>query len=287
MKHHPLRYIAATSAVTIAFYGAALLTTHAAGLAAGTTGNVGATYSYPGTAAPSGASVNVDIGTSASTGMSSSSSAGSVNAGIYSNSQTSASSSTGMQSDSASSDNVGASVQTTDTDSSGNLSIDADALRLAGAPDLTLTSDTQVTSSSDLDQYARSVAYSDPSVSAVSATDSTVAVTYARPARFLGIFPATLHETATVNANADGSSSVSVKKPWWSALSSSDAKSVDFQTSLQSRVDAIGAISPNGTINATSKARLITAIEGAEHDTYGASASASASPSVSGSASSY
>ncbi len=133
-----------------------------------------------------------------------------------------------------------------------------------------------IETSTDLDAYDRLVVAARPAVWNVAVEhDGTVAVTYAQPAKFLGLFPATL--AGQVDVNASGTAVVQL--PWYAFLYAQNTSKV--QSAVNTAIAASGAdfgvTSQTGTsVDLQNKARIINAVTAALQ----AEAEANASTSV-------
>ncbi len=138
-----------------------------------------------------------------------------------------------------------------------------------------------IETSTDLDAYDRLVVAARPAVWNVAVkNDGTVAVTYAQPAKFLGLFPAML--AGQVDVNASGTTVVQL--PWYAFLYAQNTSGV--QTAVNTAVAASGAdfsaASQEGTaVGLQNKARIINAVTAALQAEAEANASTSASTATS------
>src|ERR1700722_1384000 len=93
-----------------------------------------------------------------------------------------------------------------------------------------------IQTNADLTSYNNAVIQSRPAVNAIDAqNDGSVAIHYSQPARFLGIFPASI--SGEVDVDAQGNTAVHL--PWYAFLYSKDTTSV--QTSAAAAVQESGA----------------------------------------------
>ncbi len=137
--------------------------------------------------------------------------------------------------------------------------------------DTSVWSATQVESDDQLKAYSQTVSQKDTSVSDISSADSSVSVSFKRPAKLFGFIPVHLKEKATVNVDAEGKSSVTVTKSWWSFLTSSNLKSDDLSSRIASKVASEGSLSANATLSASAKAKILSDIQVAASTVYSAS----------------
>ena len=143
------------------------------------------------------------------------------------------------------------------------------------APEIVLqpietTTYVEVDADASLNAYANAMSKVDASVRTVEISDSTkVTVEYTRPAKLFGFIDATYTETATVEANGNTKPEVSVKKPWWTFLASTDRKTDDFSASLKSRVEANASLSSKASFSSADKAQVLADINASAQAAYG------------------
>ena len=153
---------------------------------------------------------------------------------------------------------------------------------------VSVTSPFSVTTNAELSAYARGQMQADANLEAVSATEQSLTVKHAAPARLFGIFP--VHLTVTAMVDADGT--VEVKYPWYRFFFATNR--ADLEATLTNRVSAVLGASANtsasakasasAAFDASQKARALNAVQEAFAD-FSAEASASADASVSAAAS--
>jgi hypothetical protein len=124
----------------------------------------------------------------------------------------------------------------------------------------------------DLSGFIAAHMKSDANLASVDTASDHVAVTYKEPAKLFGAFAVSMDTTATT----DASGNVTVTRPWWAFLASTDTASL--QTNVRSGVDTVlGAnASANTTLSASQQAQLVSVIE----TTLAAAANASANAST-------
>jgi hypothetical protein len=138
-----------------------------------------------------------------------------------------------------------------------------------------------------LSAYVRSGMQNDENIQSVETEDDSVTMEYRRPGRLFGFIPVTMTERATVNA--DGS--VKVSYPWYRFLVSTEAKTADLETDLQSRVSAWRARMENASSSFSASARasiigeMMSAFRGGEHMDASVNGSASGNASTTSGAS--
>ncbi len=134
-----------------------------------------------------------------------------------------------------------------------------------------------VNAAADLQSVAGTIQSSNSSVASVDVSNDTqVSVTYHRPAKLFGFIETTITEKATVSTDASGKAMISVEKPWWSFLATSDTNSAAFTDALQTRLNASAAtmdtVGADGKLSVSGKAYLLTQIEAAAEATYSVNA---------------
>lgn len=114
----------------------------------------------------------------------------------------------------------------------------------------TVKTHAQVQSEQDLENFAKGVVAVDENVETVATSDSEVRVSYRVPAKFLGIFEASIPAQVLVRANAEAEERVQVRFPWYKFLFSveEETNESELQTAVESRVSA--AMNANANANA-------------------------------------
>ncbi len=226
-----------------------------------------------------GSSNAASVGVTVGGGSSSSSANGNVNAnmnvGVKAGANSSSSAMTDEMSESnATSGNITVGG-TADVNANGSISINGDDARLLSDSSVAPIAAANVSSDTDLKTYAQVVARGDTSVKNVDVKGNDVSVTYERPARLFGFLPVNIKETAHVTVDANGKANVNVDKSWWSFLASDDLQSDQVTSDINASLNANAAVSANGSLTASQKAMILSAIENAESRVY-ANANASA-----------
>jgi len=117
-----------------------------------------------------------------------------------------------------------------------------------------------VSTSADLDAYARTLIHGDASIKNAYASSDEVSVTYARPVKLFGFIPAHLSEKAEVDVDAQTGAMATVSKSWWGFLAS-DANYDSFQTELSTQAASIPSAEVSGSLSASAKADILSRIE--------------------------
>jgi hypothetical protein len=143
----------------------------------------------------------------------------------------------------------------------------------------TATTDTvepgSVTTSADLDAYARAVVKGDENVSKVESSADEVSVWYKEHGKFLGFIPVAIRTRATIHA--DGS--VEIDRPWYDSLTTGgddDAIKADIIATAGTIARAEGT----GEFSSNMQARLVNAVRSVMKAHYEAGANASTSEDV-------
>ncbi len=179
-------------------------------------------------------------------------------------------------------------------DADADVTVGVDASLNAGANSNTnvsaglMTGSAQVQTDSDLDTYSMTVKQQDSSVSSVSSSDNDVSVEYHVPAKLFGFISVNMPEKASVSVDSQNETSVSVHRPWWSVFASVNGHTTEsLQSRIKAHVPSALPTSASGTasLNASTKAQFISAIETGAHEVFGASSKTSAGTSASGSGS--
>jgi hypothetical protein len=132
-----------------------------------------------------------------------------------------------------------------------------------------------IQSDADLAAYNNLVIQTRPAITAIN-TDSNngVDITYAQPARFLGIFPTTI--SGQVNVDAQGNTTVSL--PWWSFLYSKDTSGVQSAVTTAAQTsNADLAVGASSMTSLQDSASMINAVTAAIQSEFQASGSANVS----------
>lgn len=128
----------------------------------------------------------------------------------------------------------------------------------------TVKTHAQVQSQQDLENFAKGVFAADANVEAVEASEEEVQVRYRVPARFLGIFEASLPATVVVrsSAAADAAGTVQARLPWYSFLFgvSESFSGAALASEVSSHADVSSSVSNETSFSAQTQARLVNAI---------------------------
>jgi len=178
-----------------------------------------------------------------------------------------ASSGSSLSSDTTGDASSGSVTTNTNTTTGVNLMVVGASIRSSGNIDQSINSSAQVQSDDSLNSYAQVVANNDPAINTVSATGNDVTVTYNRPAHLFGFIPVTMNEDANVTVDSTGKAVVAVNKPWWAFLASTSAQSDKFAAAIQSAINN-GSLTVNGSLSASDKAKVLSAIESADATVY-------------------
>lgn len=129
-----------------------------------------------------------------------------------------------------------------------------------------------IVSAADVSAYNNMVIQARPAVRTISVqSDGSVAVGYSQPAKFLGIFSASL--SGTVNVDAEGNTTVQL--PWYAFLYSKDTTEVQASaaTAVQQSGASFGAQADTAT-NAQNSVRIVNAVTAAVQSQISGSAAA-------------
>ena len=104
----------------------------------------------------------------------------------------------------------------------------------------TVKAHAQVQSEQDLEAFAKGVIAADGNVEAVATNDEEVRVSYRVPAKFLGIFEASIPAEVLVRAEAEAEGRVEVRFPWYKFLFSVEGETneAELKSAVESRVNA-------------------------------------------------
>ncbi len=219
------------------------------------------------------AAVNLYGNTDVSVGVGSSTKVG-VNAGMSASSSSAANRGSNVNATAASNASATGTMQAND-----NAAISIGHVFNIGRTDLDtnagaeVTSATNVSSDADVQSYSHSVIKNDVNVTAVSADENTVSVTYKEPAKFLGF----INTTLSVTAKSDVDGNVTISYPWYAFLI---AKPNDAALHASAQAQAHAAaqsavVQANATTTMT--ARLQAALISALHEAFQSNVSADAS----------
>lgn len=194
---------------------------------------------------------SLDLGSTASVGANAGSGT-SVNVGTDVNVGASGSAGSGTASSSAQGSHASGS-----STGSGILTITAQDASDDSGTQSAVTSSASVANDADFAAYAKSQLRANSNLKEVDSDDSSVAVKYTEPGRFLGVFPVTM--TATAKVAADGS--ITVSHPWYYFLTASSADDAAFKAAIaQSTVGMLhttpSAASEGATSTASARASL-------------------------------
>lgn len=149
---------------------------------------------------------------------------------------------------------------------------------------VSVTSPAAVGTNADLSAFAVSQLQADANLEAVSATEQSLTVRHAAPARLFGIFP--VHLTTTTTVSVDGT--VEVKYPWYSFLFTTNR--AELEATLASRVEsafsgsaaseATTSAAANASFSAAQKAQVLSEMQQVFAD-FSAQGSADANANVS------
>jgi hypothetical protein len=153
-----------------------------------------------------------------------------------------------------------------------------------------ITSSDMVKTDADFASYAQNEMQQDANIKEVDADNSSVAVKYQEPGRFLGLFPVTMNATAKVDASGD----VTFSYPWYRFLTTTSTNDAAVRTALsaqaatvlntepsQASEGATSTVAASGTLTASQKAELLDGMRSVLTDSSMTNASANAAGSAS------
>ena len=164
---------------------------------------------------------------------------------------------------STSSTGVNVSGSATGSTDSGSDVLDISASdAMSGDTSMSLSSPAQVSSSDDLNVYAKTLIRGDATIKSAYASDDEVSITYARPAKLLGFIPVKISEKAAITVDSQNAATASVHKSWWSFLATS-ANDDSFKAALDAQAKSVPAVSANASLSASARAQILAQIEAA------------------------
>ena len=125
---------------------------------------------------------------------------------------------------------------------------------------------TVVTSEKDLVDYIKALVRNNVNFTLVSVKEDAVSITRETPTKLFGVLDIAGRETAEVISWGDGTSAVSVTRPWWSVFSKYDTKRDLVTNNLYVRMKDVSPALLTTNLSASTKARLIQEIQAAFED---------------------
>ena len=126
-----------------------------------------------------------------------------------------------------------------------------------------------ITSEKDLVNFIKLLVRENLDLTLVSVKGDTVSITRETPAKLFGVLDVSGKETAEVTSWGNGTSAVSVKRPWWSIFSKYDTTSKVVTDSLYAGMKGVSPVLLTPNLNANTKAIILKEIQAAfdENDT--------------------
>ncbi|HEU5114745.1 MAG TPA: hypothetical protein VFT82_03190, partial [Candidatus Paceibacterota bacterium] len=149
------------------------------------------------------------------------------------------------------------------SDASSSIDMNESDIQDASSSDA-VSSEGEVKTDNDLKSFVGNVMKENDSIKHVSVASTTANVEYARPAKILGLIPATAFETASVSIDSEGRPVITVDRPWWSFLdwsgtaTSSIEQSVSEVLASTTQASSTRSLSPAAWANVISKLNEIT-----------------------------
>ena len=161
--------------------------------------------------------------------------------------------------------NASSSVRTgtnTETDASANLTISINGDRERDSATTTLiTSESQVSSETDLKLYMGTLVRRDANIEAIASDDTRVSITRRTPAKLFGFIPYTITETVDVMSSGDGQAFVTVNRSWLRVVSSVDVPEETVVANIEKNIDTIPSAQLTAKLDAPTKAMIISRVE--------------------------
>lgn len=156
--------------------------------------------------------------------------------------------------------NVNVGVNGTNASGTNNGGLQAD-VQSGAVVNLQSADTATIATNGDLTAYDGLVVKARPIVTGISQqNDGSVAITYAEPAKFLGIFPTTISNEVNVDANGN----TTVHSPWWGFLYAKNDSAVQISAAAAVQQSGVqfGA-QTNATTTLQNQARVINAVSAA------------------------
>ena len=125
---------------------------------------------------------------------------------------------------------------------------------------------TVVTSEKDLVDYIKALVRNNLNFTLVSVKEDAVSITRETPTKLFGVLDISSQETAEVISWGDGTSAVSVTRPWWSVFTKYDTRRDVVTNNLYVRMKDVSPALLTTNLSASTKARLIQEIQAAFED---------------------
>ncbi len=122
---------------------------------------------------------------------------------------------------------------------------------------------TRVTSEKDLVDYIKALVRNNVNFTLVSVKEDAVSITRETPTKLFGVLDISSQETAEVISWGDGTSAVSVTRPWWSVFTKYDTRRDVVTNNLYVRMKDVSPALLTTNLSASTKARLIQEIQAA------------------------
>lgn len=134
---------------------------------------------------------------------------------------------------------------------------DSAVTSFSGGGSLEVSDPSIVTTNGQLNAYADGIMHADPNILNVNLSDTSVAMTYKVPGRFLGFIPVTIKATATVNQ--DGT--VTVSHPWYDFLTATDDATVGTSVEMQAKIMTSQSSTTPATFSSQMQAELMAELQ--------------------------
>lgn len=119
----------------------------------------------------------------------------------------------------------------------------------------------KVHTGSDLHLFVQDLVHKNTDITIVKTKEDRVSVTRIVPARLFGFIPVSTKETAEVVSWGDGTEQVNVSRPWWNFFFKNEISTDTISADIEFKMKNIPSSEFKTTLDATTKARIISEIQ--------------------------
>lgn len=119
----------------------------------------------------------------------------------------------------------------------------------------------EIHTQAELEKFMKMLVKKNQDLSLIVVTPNSISMTRSVKTKLFSVITVPGNETAEVISWGDGTSAVTITRPWWSALSSYDTSEVSISNDLFTRMKTISPLLFTDNLSANTKARIINEIK--------------------------